>query len=138
MNKKGVDIPITLIGIIVLFLVVFVVLVTAFSGSFSNYWSKFMSVFGVSASSSSLQAYQIKCQQFCSLMDSMMRNPCEAKNYDYCIREYDTAEFGGRTDDHCFKDDVNDALYYACRIKLKGGTEATIDSASCDPSCVSS
>lgn len=134
MNNKGVELPITLIGIIVLFLVIFVVLVTAFSGSFSNYWGKFMSVFGVSASSSSLQAWQMKCQQLCSLMDSMIRTECEAGNYDYCLYVKDSSEFGGLKEDHCFSEQ-DDALRYTCQIKLKGGATATIDSNSCSDTC---
>lgn len=72
MNKKGAEMTIGTIIIIVLALIVLVVLVLGFTGGWSNLWSRITSFFGGSNVDSIVQACQVACST--------------SSKYDYCDR----------------------------------------------------
>lgn len=122
--KKGFSVPINVIGLIVLLLVVFVVIITAFSGSYSTYWNKFMRIFSVSTSTASLQAAQIKCQQYCASLDGQLVDKCHASAFNFCKKTWDTKEYGGLEEDNCYQQ-AGDALFVFCEIRLRGRSDKT-------------
>jgi hypothetical protein len=82
MNKKGAELAIGTIVIIVLALVVLVVLVVGFTGGWSNLWGRISSFFGGANVDSTVQACNIACTT--------------QSTYDYCQRtrklEFDVGE----------------------------------------------
>ena len=133
--KKGISLPITLIGAVVIMLVVFVVLVTAFSGAYSGYWNRFLRVFGISVGPAELRAWQIKCSNYCTQMDGRLSVKSQAREYAYCTHTENTRVEESETgleNDHCYNDGEGDILNYYCEIYLRDGvTKVVITAEDC-------
>ena len=119
--KKSQGMPVSILVIGALGLLVLGILGAGFLLGWGNIGSGIGSLFAGATGQHDIESVRVRCQTACSQMNGVLSEPCDAFNFNYCKKEFETDDGIVR----CY--DV-----IPCSLSLVSGVKRTIDSNECN------